>query len=222
MTLEGESEHGFKLSDEDKVGASPVLVGYDHRSKGIWAMAVDQKGVTEPSVAWMGGKLNQAGCRETKVVLRSDQEESIIALKKAVAIKRQAETAPIESPVRDSRANGAIERTIRSWAAQVRSPRHHLEYRLGKKMSNGSPLMSWLTVWAADVLTRYRVQAYGKTSYEFTTGHKGVLVYPQILDKLNLSQSMAMVDKITLETENPNLLNTIQVHINIKMISIIL
>ena len=49
-----------------------------------------------------------------------------------------------------------------------------------------------------------------------------ILVYPQILDKLNLSQSMAMVDKITLETENPNLLNTIQVHINIKIISIIL
>ena len=40
-------------------------------------------------------------------------------------------------------------------------------------MWNGSSLMSWLTVWAADVLTRYRVQTYGKTSYEFTTGHKG-------------------------------------------------
>ena len=117
----------------------------------------------------MDEKLNQAGCGGTKVVLKSDQEESIIALKKAVAIKRQAETAPIESPVRDSRANGTIERT----AAQVRTLRHHLEYRLGKKMSNGSALMSWLTVWAADVLARYRVQTFGKTSYEFTTGHNG-------------------------------------------------
>ena len=48
-----------------------------------------------------------------------------------------------------------------------------------------------------------------------------IIVYPQILDKLNLSQSMAMVDKITLETENPNLLNTIQVHINIKIFFIV-
>ena len=173
MTLKGEIEHGFKLSEEGKVGASPVLVGYDHRSRGIWAMAVEQKGVTESSVAWIDGKLNQAGCRGTKVILKSDQEESIVALKKAVAVRRRAETIPIESPVRDSRANGAIERTIRTWAAQVRTLRHHLEYRLNKKMSNGSPLMSWLTAWAADVLTRYRVQAYGKTSYEFTTGHKG-------------------------------------------------
>ena len=90
-----------------------------------------------------------------------------------MAIKRRAETVTVESSVRDSRANGAIERTIRTWAAQVRTLEHHLEYKQGNKMWNGWPLMSWLTVWAADVLTRYRVQAYGKTSYEFTTGHKG-------------------------------------------------
>ena len=104
--------------------------------QGYGRMAVDQKGATESSIAWMLSKLNQAGCRGTKVVLKSDQEESIIALKKAVAIKMQAETVPIESPVRDSRANGAIERTIRAWAARVRTLRHHLEYRLVKKMSN--------------------------------------------------------------------------------------
>ena len=46
------------------------------------------------------GKLDQAGCRGIKVVLKSDQEESIVALKKAVAIMRQAPTVSIESPVR--------------------------------------------------------------------------------------------------------------------------
>ena len=75
MTLKGEIEHGFQLSDEDKIGASPVLVGYGHRSRGIWAMAVDHKGATESSIDWMESKLNQAGCRGTKVVLKSDQEE---------------------------------------------------------------------------------------------------------------------------------------------------
>ena len=50
------------------------------------------------------------------MVLKSDQEESIIALKKAVAIKRQAPTVNIESPVRDSQANGNAERAVRTWA----------------------------------------------------------------------------------------------------------
>ena len=172
MTLKGEIEHVFRIREEDEVGASAVLVGYDHRSRGIWAMAVDQKGPTGSSIAWMESKLNQAGCRGTKVVLRSDQEESIIPLKKVVAVKRQAETVSIESPVRDSRANGAFDRTIRTWAAQVRTL-HHLEYRIERKMLNASARMSWLTVWPADVFSRYRVQTYGRTSYEFTTGHKG-------------------------------------------------
>ena len=79
MTLKREIEHGFRISEEDQVGASAVLVGYEHSSRGIWAMAVDHKGPTGSSIAWMESKLNEAGCRGTKVVLRSDQEESIIA-----------------------------------------------------------------------------------------------------------------------------------------------
>ena len=39
-----------------------------------------------------------------------------MALKKAVAIYRQAEIVMLESPVRDSKANGAAERAVRSWA----------------------------------------------------------------------------------------------------------
>ena len=44
MTREGQFEFEKHMRDEDKVGASPVLIGGDHRSKAIWAMAVDLKG----------------------------------------------------------------------------------------------------------------------------------------------------------------------------------
>ena len=53
-----------------------------------------------------------------------------MALKKDVAIYRQAETVMLESPVRDSKANGAAERAVRSWAAQLRTIRHHVERRM--------------------------------------------------------------------------------------------
>ena len=58
-------------------------------------MVVDIKGPTESAVKWLVGKLDQAGCRGVKVVLKLDQEESSVALKKAVAIKRQAPTVNI-------------------------------------------------------------------------------------------------------------------------------
>ena len=72
------------------------------------------------------------------------------ALKKAVAIYRQAETVMLESPVRDSKANGAA--AVRSWAAQFRVIRHHVERRLKTSIPKDSPMMTWLVSWAADVI----------------------------------------------------------------------
>ena len=48
-------------------------------------------------------------------MLKSNQEESIIAVKKAVAIKRQAPTVNIASLVRDPQTNGNAERAFRTW-----------------------------------------------------------------------------------------------------------
>ena len=58
-------------------------------------MATNMKGPTDSAVKWLTRKIDEAGCRGVKVVLKSDQEESIIALKKAVAIMRQAPTINI-------------------------------------------------------------------------------------------------------------------------------
>ena len=102
MPREGQFQLEKHMRNEGKVGASPVLIGCDHRSKAIGAMAVDTKGQTQSAVKWWVGKIDQAGCPGIEIVLRSDQEESIVALKKAVAVMRQAPTANIESPVRDS------------------------------------------------------------------------------------------------------------------------
>ena len=113
-------------------------------------MAVNMKGPTESVVKWLRGKIDQAGCRGVKVVLKSDQEESIIALKKAFAIKRQAPTVNIKSPVRDSQANGSAERAVCTWAAQLRTMRNHLEFRIQHKIPIHAPLMIWLVSWAAD------------------------------------------------------------------------
>ena len=92
------------MSEPKKLGATPILVGCDHRSKAIGAMALNMKRPTDSAVKWLTGKIDQAGCGGVRVVLKSDQEVSIIALKKAVAIKRRALTVNIELPVRDYQA----------------------------------------------------------------------------------------------------------------------
>ena len=86
MTKEGQVELEKTMQEQDKVGACPVLVGSDHRSKAVWAMVVNEKKPTESAVKWIVGKVDKAGCCGIRVVLKSDQAESVVALKKAVAI----------------------------------------------------------------------------------------------------------------------------------------
>ena len=42
-------------------------------------MVVDHKGPTDSAVKWVKRKIDESGNAGTKVVIRSDQEESIIA-----------------------------------------------------------------------------------------------------------------------------------------------
>ena len=137
-------------------------------------MVAEAKGTTESSLKWAKGRVDESGDLGTNVVLKSDQEEAITALKRAIAAKRQAETSMLESPVRDSKSNGSVARSPRTWAAQVRTLGHHLESRIKAKVPRTSPLMTWLVAWSADVINRYKIRSSGRTSYEHITGHKGL------------------------------------------------
>ena len=92
-------------------------------------------------------------------------------MKKAIAIKRDAVTAMIESPIRESKSNGRIERAIRKWQAQFRTIRHHVESRIGEKLENASAIIEWMIVWVADIISKYAIQENGRTTYEMTTQH---------------------------------------------------
>ena len=78
----------------------------------------------------------------------------------------------IESPVRESESNGAVERAVRNWRDQYRTLRHQLERRIGEGIPQGGALSSWLVTWSADVINKYRVQANGRTAFEMMTQHK--------------------------------------------------
>ena len=123
MTKEGQVEFGRNLEEQDKIGACPVLVGSDRRSKAVWAMVVNTKGPTESAVKWLVGNFDQAGCRGVKVVLKSDQKESIVALKKAVAIKRQGPHS--EHRVTGERFTG--QQKCRTSSQDMGSPDENLE-----------------------------------------------------------------------------------------------
>ena len=166
-------DYAFKRGEEDEdMRMMPTIVMVDHKSGGIWAIPVDNKGNNEPGVKGVVAALEEAGYSGTKVTLKSDQEELIMALQRAVCLARRADTVMIESPVRASKSNGKVERAVRTWRNKVRVLRSHLERRMGKEVPKEHPMMEWIYVWAAQVVTKFHVKENGKTAYEDMTGHK--------------------------------------------------
>ena len=107
-----------------------------------------------------------------KLIMKSDREPSVEALKRAVALRRQAAATLIESPVWKSQSNGVIERAIRAWESQFRTLKHQFGGNLNSKLEMSHPLVEWMTVWAGELVSRYVLRENGRTAIESITGHR--------------------------------------------------
>ena len=97
-------------------------------------------------------------------MLKSDGEHSIIALKSAAAREAAVEAVAEESPPGDHQANGMVENAIREVKRQIRVLRSALEEKIGKVLTDGDPVLTWLPRQAADLLNRYKKGTDGRTA----------------------------------------------------------
>ena len=93
-----------------------------------------------------------------------------MALKRAVAARRETRTSLVESKVRVSVANGRVERAVRKWRGQFRKIKLHLEGRIGKKIPPDHPMVPWMISWSGDAIMKCHVREDGRTAYETMTG----------------------------------------------------
>lgn len=109
---------GGQNNEEDMAfqGNYTVLIMHDDSIDGIWALQVEAKGVRPEVIDWVMQRLEEAGHAGTEITLKTDQEESIVALKRAIASRRNARTTLIESQVRVSKTNAKVERAIANGA----------------------------------------------------------------------------------------------------------
>ena len=155
------------MGSED--GASvTVLIMQDRASRYITANVVQEKGINEYAVKRLGADISMLGYKE--IVLKSDQEPSIVALKDRVKADREERIVMEESPVGESASNGAVERAIQTVEGQVRTMKAALEFRLKKKVEPDHPLIPWLIRHAASTHSRYHKGMDGKTAYERLKG----------------------------------------------------
>ena len=110
----------------------------------------------------------------SRIILKSDGEAAIIAVCEMIKALRSCETisVPERSPVGEHPSNGDVERAIKTVAAQFRTMRDHIEHRIGSKIEHSNPILQWLIVGAASIISRYAVGSDGKTAYERVRNRK--------------------------------------------------
>ena len=152
--MRGLSEYSWDyFFPRDEKGQKITILGGRERRTGMcMATAVPEKGSKGRFVVdKVKEMMEEVGDRGQTVTIKSDQEDSIVVLKKAVAAAREG-----KSPVRPPRSNGSMERAIRAWHGQLRTLKHHMESRIKCRILADSALFGWLVPFAADVINKLK------------------------------------------------------------------
>ena len=156
--------------DDNKEHGLPHLQVKDSVSKMCWASPVPAKGADAFAVNFIMGVLEEIGY--PKLILRSDNEPSIKALKSAVKEASKLNIILEESKTGDSPSNGAAEVAVRETKRQCRCMKSALEEQLGKEVGEKHPILSWLARHANFLMSRYRMGPDGRTAHERARGKR--------------------------------------------------
>jgi len=159
-TLDGED--GAK----EKVDV-PILSAIDVSTGLVASAIVKCKGVDDYALKELQRFILESG--RSGGILQSDQETSIRALCREVALKSNM-TARL-SPTYSSQSLGAVERWHKELWGQVRLMRESVKTNYGLTITIRQPLTQWMVKHASWTHNRYQLHTDGKTSYERRWGN---------------------------------------------------
>jgi len=163
-------------------GASenPVLIMFDRWSKSHTAIYLPSKGIGHPySAEAVARAITKHGYR--RVVLKSDQEPSLIALLAAAKELCTCEVLLEHSPKGEPQANGEAERAVQSVMGLSRTLKEHITTATGQPIDGSSPLSAWLVDYAVALLTLSNRGPDGKTPYKRLWGRAWKVQLPAFI-----------------------------------------
>ena len=82
------------------------------------------------------------------MILKSDGERPIVALREAIARRHGGRVTPEQPPKGEHQANGAVEEAGRTVREMAKVFKLQLEARIGRKIDMPEPIAQWLIRWA--------------------------------------------------------------------------
>ena len=155
-------DYGFFGRDKEDV--LPILcVKCRNSSTGcVGATVVDRKGASDYASSFLTAFIKSLGFKG--ILVRSDSERSLLSLiERVTSSLTGVELVLMTSPEGDHQANGLAEVGVREIKGQTRILRSQLEQRLGSRIDEKDPLMSWIPRHAANCVSRYRIMDDGRT-----------------------------------------------------------
>jgi hypothetical protein len=157
---------------EEEEEVVTILVIKDRISRAIRAVRVVRKGAESESEVVRVVECVRSFGHRGKVVLKSDGEPAILALKEAIARKLPEGTISVESAATESESNGTIENGVKLMKGMMRVHLLALERKVGGRFPSTHPVVAWLVEHTSDVITKYLQGADGRTAYERLYGKK--------------------------------------------------
>ena len=169
----------FFLGDEkSKASKNPAMVMIDEETGNRYMRMVAHKGLDEgPEGEWIIKDMHEElkawghpGGGKNALVMKSDGEPAMVAVREALAAYHGGSIAPEKPPKGESQSNGRVEeagKTIRGIAKVLKD---QIERRTQMKIEAEHPVMQWMVRWAAMLHNRYQKGEDGRTAYQRQKG----------------------------------------------------
>ena len=139
------------------MAGDPILVSKCDRDRWIGAAIAPTKGADEYAVAELKNDVTCSGF--TEVLIRSDNEQAILALKESTATALKLAGVNVkgeESVLYDSTSNGLAESAVKDTKDAVRTNLACLVRRFGRELPGGHLILPWLVKYSVAMLNRRR------------------------------------------------------------------
>ena len=171
-------DYFFMSQEDEKASSNPIMVMVDENTGEKYARAVGQKGIgKDHEMDWLVKDMSNelkawghSGGPEGKIILKSDGEPAIVAVREALARYHGGIVIPEGPAVGESASNGTAEeagKTVREFARVIKE---HLEDKAKIKIGTQEAIVQWIVRWAAMLVSRYLVGRDGRTAYERRRG----------------------------------------------------
>ena len=171
-------DYFFMSQADQRAAQNPMIVMTDGINGNKYMRAVGQKGMgAGKQMEWLIKDIHEElkawgrpGGFRNKLIMKSDGERAIVAVREALSSYHGGEVTPEQPPKGEHQANGEVEEAGKTVRDMVKVLKDQLEFKAKVKIEPKDVVMQWMVRWAAMLISRYKKGKDNNTPHERQKG----------------------------------------------------